>query len=170
MPFGEVNCDKLELASSTNEIFSLSQIIGPAEAVIVIFVPYCFGDRTDNSIEALILEVNKRLEEFNSSDLRVICVTREPPCTVRQWRSDRGLALQVYSDPSLSVSNAVVGSFDLSLYLQATKGVQLGACFVSMPGVAVIAGTGKILYKYIAISPESVEITAEDLLRLSGTS
>lgn len=67
----------LELASSDNEIFSISQLLHGAEALVMIFTPYCYGDAASKeTIESLILEVNERIDEFNSQDLRVVCVTR----------------------------------------------------------------------------------------------
>lgn len=71
----EINAD-LELASTDHEILPISQLIHGAEALILLFVPYCFGDIVDNSMEQLVLEVNERLDEFNQSDLRVVCITR----------------------------------------------------------------------------------------------
>lgn len=67
--------------------------------------------------------------------------------------SDRSLGLEVYSDPSLVVTNAMVGSFDLSLHLMSTKGVQLGSFFVCCPAVLIIGGDGKVIHKYVATSP-----------------
>ncbi|RYH12512.1 hypothetical protein EON65_38120 [archaeon] len=75
------------------------------------------------------------------------------PSTIRHWISDRELHIDVFSDPSLTVSNALSGSFDLSLYLLASKGVQLGTHFVCMPAVVILGGEGKILNKYVAQSP-----------------
>ncbi len=93
---------------------------------------------------------------------------REPPSTVRHWVSDRNLQLEVFSDGTLDFSNAIVGSFDLSLYIQATKGVQLGSYFVCMPAVAIIGGDGKIISKYIASSPETVNVAPDDILQMMG--
>ncbi|RYH12513.1 hypothetical protein EON65_38125 [archaeon] len=74
---GEAVSSDLELASSNNEIFSISQLLHGAEALVMIFTPYCFGDATNKeSIESLILEVDERIDEFNSQDLRVVCITR----------------------------------------------------------------------------------------------
>lgn len=79
--------------------------------------------------------------------------TREPPSTNRHWISDKELKIEVFSDPTLEVSNALAGTFDLSLYILATKGVQLGSFFVAMPAVLIIGGDGKVISKYIASSP-----------------
>ena len=78
---------------------------------------------------------------------------RELPSTNRHWISDKNLKLEVFSDCTLDVSNALVGTFDLSLYLLATKGVNLGTFFVCMPAVLIIGGNGKIVSKYVASSP-----------------
>lgn len=148
----EVISSRLELISSDYEVFSIAQLLHGAEALILIFTPHTYGDVADDSIESLILEVNARLDEFVANDLRVAVVTRELPNVTGQWMSDRNLRLEVFSDPSLAVSNALVGSFDLSLYLLATKGVQLGSHFVSMPAVAAISGDGSVTFKAIGDS------------------
>ncbi len=67
--------------------------------------------------------------------------------------TDRGFRFDVYSDASLEVTNSMVGSFDLSLYFQATRGIVLGSHFVCMPGVIVIGGDGKVMARYVAPSP-----------------
>ena len=161
----------LELGTVDHEISNLSHLLIGAEALVILFIPYCFGDILDDTMESLVLEVNRRIEEFNKNDLRVICISRyviffaliisteytdllrEPPTTVKHWMNDREIQLDVYCDPSLTVSNNLVGTFDLSLYLSATKGVQLGSYFVSMPGIIVVGGDGKVISKYIAASP-----------------
>lgn len=78
---------------------------------------------------------------------------REPPSTVRHWISDRNLQLEVFTDATLELSNSIVGSFDMSMYIDATKSVQLGSYVTCMPAVVVIGGDGKILSKYVASSP-----------------
>lgn len=69
-------CAGLELVSSDDEICSFPQLMRGAEALVIIFTPYCFADAADNSIEGLLLDVNQRIDEFASHDIRVICVTR----------------------------------------------------------------------------------------------
>ena len=74
---GETVSSNMELASSDNEIFSISQLLHGAEALVMIFTPYCYGDASNKeSIESLVLEVSSRIDEFNSQDLRVVCITR----------------------------------------------------------------------------------------------
>lgn len=72
---------------------------------------------------------------------------------MRHWISDRNLQMDVFCDPSLSVCDALVGSFDLSLYLLATKGIQLGSHFVAMPAVVVVSDSGEVIDKCIFSSP-----------------
>jgi hypothetical protein len=62
----------------------------------------------------------------------------------------------VYTDGNLDVSTALVGTFDLALFIQATKGVSMGAFIVPMAGVVLLGGDGKILYKYVASSPGNI--------------
>jgi hypothetical protein len=78
---------------------------------------------------------------------------RELPSTNRHWVDDMKLVIDVYSDCTLDVANELVGTFDLSLYLLAAKGVNMGTYFVSMPAVLVISGSGKVISKYVASSP-----------------
>jgi hypothetical protein len=73
---GEKLNDFLELASSDHEIVSLTQLIHGAEALVILFTPFCFGEINDNTMENLIVQVNERIEEFNQQDLRVICIAR----------------------------------------------------------------------------------------------
>lgn len=151
---GDVVSSDLELASLENEIIPISQLFYGAEAVIIFFVSFCYGEQTKQSMESLLVEVNHHMDEFNQHDMRVVCISREPPSTMSHWVSDLEFQFEAYSDASLSVSNALVGSFDLSLYLQATKGVNLGGSyFVPMSSVIAIGGDGKILSRYVASSP-----------------
>ena len=73
---GETISADLELANSDNEILALSNLLHGADALIVLFCPYCFGENTNNSMEALVSDVNDKLEFFNQKELRVICITR----------------------------------------------------------------------------------------------
>jgi hypothetical protein len=66
----------LELASSENEIFPFNFLLNGAEALIILFLPFCFGERKEKSMEQLIINVNERLDTFNQHDIRVVCVTR----------------------------------------------------------------------------------------------
>jgi peroxiredoxin len=150
---GDVVSSDLEIASLENEIIPISQLFYGAEAVIIFFVSYCYGDPVKQSMESLLMEVNDHLDEFNQHDLRVVCISREPPSTISHWVSDREFQFEAYSDASLTVSNALVGSFDISIYVQATKGVNLGSYFVPMASVVAIGGDGKILSRYVASSP-----------------
>lgn len=117
---------------------------------------------------------------------------REAPSTTRHWITDRGFRFDVYTDATLDVTNSMVGSFDLSQYYQATKGVVLGSYFVCMPGVVVIGGDGKVVSRYVAPSPgkfllstashclpdttltrccgfvESVQLSIADIFRMAG--
>ncbi len=76
---------------------------------------------------------------------------------MKHWISERNIQIDVYCDPSLVVSNYFVGTFDLSKYLSATKGIQLGSYYVAMPGAVVISGDGKITSRYVASSPGNVQ-------------
>lgn len=59
----------------------------------------------------------------------------------------------MFTDGTLLVSNALVGTFDLSAYVAVSKGVQLGTYMVPMPGIVLLGGDGKIINKYVASSP-----------------
>lgn len=150
---GEVISTELELATSDNEICGLSTLLNGAEALVVLFVPFCFGPINDGTMENLVIEVNERLDDFSEHDLRVICITKEPPSTVCYWIEERRLKIECYSDGTLDVSNALVGSFDLGLFLQGTKSINLGSYFVPLPSVVIIGGDGKVISKYTAPSP-----------------
>ena len=73
---GDTVSSDLELASIQNEICPISQLFYGAEAVIIFFVPYCYGELTDNSMETLLIDVNQKIDDFNSQDLRVVCITK----------------------------------------------------------------------------------------------
>lgn len=150
---GEIISAELEVSSTDNEVTPLSMLLHGAEALIVLFCPFCFGSTDEKSMEALMLDVNSKIDFFDRRDLRVVAITRELPSTNRHWVSEKDWKIQVYSDCSLQVSTALVGTFDLSLYVLATKGVNLGTFFVGMPAVLIIGGDGKILSKYVASSP-----------------
>ena len=74
---GESIANGLELANADNEVCELNDLLHGAEALIVIFCPYCFGDaESGSSMESLVMDVNNNLDEFSALDLRVICITR----------------------------------------------------------------------------------------------
>mmetsp|Transcript_31763 Transcript_31763/g.53575 ORF Transcript_31763/g.53575 Transcript_31763/m.53575 type:complete len:172 (-) Transcript_31763:387-902(-) len=165
---GDTIANDLELANTDNEVSPVTMLLHGAEALIILFNPYTFGDETPNTMESLVLDINDRLDEFDSEDLRVVCITREPPSTNRHWISDKDIKMDVYSDCSLDVSNALVGTFDLSMYLLAKRGITLGTIFVSMPAVMIIGSNGKIISKYVASSPDTIQVNPDDILRMCG--
>lgn len=61
--------------------------------------------------------------------------------------------MEIFSDGSLELSRALVGIFDLAMFIQATKDVHIGSYMVPMPGVVVLNSEGKVINKYIAPSP-----------------
>lgn len=75
---GEVVNTAFEVASSENEICGITQLLHGAEAVVVLFLPFCYGDTSSHSIESLVIDVNQRIDEFNQQDVRVVCITRFP--------------------------------------------------------------------------------------------
>lgn len=165
---GEIIADDLEIANTDNEICTIGALLQGTEALVMLFTPYCFGDVNLNSMEKLLMDVNQNLEDFNQQDLRVICITREPPSTIRHWISDKDIKLDIFSDPSLDVSSSLVGTFDLSLYTLASNGANIGTFFVSMPAVLIVSGDGRIISKYVASSPETVQISSDDIIRMCG--
>ncbi len=73
---GETVNEKFEIVSSDNDVIGVTQLIQGADALIIIFVPFCFGEEVNLSMESLVMDVSDRLEEFNNRDIRVVCVTR----------------------------------------------------------------------------------------------
>ena len=73
---GESVSSDLELASIQNEIVQISQLFHGAEAVIIFFVPYCYGELSDNSMETLLIEVSQKMDDFDAQELKVACITK----------------------------------------------------------------------------------------------
>lgn len=65
-----------ELISPDHEVVGITQLINGADAVVMIFIPFCYGEVGNGTMEALVLDVNRRIDEFNGQDLRVVCVTK----------------------------------------------------------------------------------------------
>jgi hypothetical protein len=145
--------NRMEMLSLNGEVYTINQLLFGTQALVMIFMPYCFGDIDGNSIESLIVETNERLDDFLALDLRVVCIGREPPSTMRHWMADRNIRIEVFSDSSLIVSNEYVGSFDLGNYLKGTQDVHMGSFMTCMPAVVVLGCDGHIVSKYIASSP-----------------
>lgn len=66
---------------------------------------------------------------------------------------ESGLGIEIFSDPTLKVSNALVGSIDLSLHIWEKKQIHLGSYFVPTPAVVVIGEDGLVLSKKLFTSP-----------------
>jgi hypothetical protein len=66
----------LELLSTNFELISFNQLLFGVEALIVVFLPFSYGDRNLFTIENLLYDINLRLDEFVNNDLRVICVCK----------------------------------------------------------------------------------------------
>ena len=64
------------LTSVTSEIYPLGLLLQGVDALIMVFVPYIFGDLIENTMEYLINDLNLDLPLFENRDVRVICVTR----------------------------------------------------------------------------------------------
>lgn len=73
---GDLVSSDLEIASVQNEICPISQLFHGAEAVIIFFVPYCYGELSDHSMETLLIEVNQKMDDFEAQELRVVCITK----------------------------------------------------------------------------------------------
>lgn len=73
---GEQIRDNFEVVSTEHEIMTLNQLIQGADALIIIFVPFCYGEETNVSIETLVMDTNDRLGDFSDNDFRVVCITR----------------------------------------------------------------------------------------------
>jgi len=94
-------------------------------------------------------------------------LTSELPMVNEQWAADRSIALEMFSDPTLSLCEDLVGSFDVSAYFCSKHGANIGPKRVCMPGVVVITGTGLILSKYIASTPASVHLKPMDIMKMA---
>jgi predicted dithiol-disulfide oxidoreductase (DUF899 family) len=150
----------LTLLSESSQTIELTRLLFGVDALVILFLPFTYGEREPNTMENLVYKMNQRLDKFVNHDLKVICVGREPPCTLALWKNDRGLHMNVYSDLSLSFAKAFVGTFDLAGYISATKNVQMDSFQVCVPGVVILGGDGKVIGKYIAASPgNNSEIT-----------
>jgi predicted dithiol-disulfide oxidoreductase (DUF899 family) len=147
----------LSLLSESSQTIELTRLLFGVDALVILFLPFTYGEREPNTMENLVYEMNQRLDKFVNHDLKVICVGREPPCTLALWKNDRGLHMNVYSDLTLSFSKAFVGTFDLAGYISATKNVQMDSFEVCVPGVVILGGDGKVIGKYVAASPGSNE-------------
>ena len=155
------------LASVNSDITPIGLLLQGATALVLLFVPYCFGECTENSMEKLLKEINDEHALYVTSEIRVVAVTSELPCVNMQWAADIGLSVEVYSDAALNVSNTLVGSFDLSLFMLEKRNVHMGSIFVPMPAVVIVDGdTGRVVAKYVMASPDSVHITSANIIQL----
>ena len=67
----------LEVISLEHESCSLSHLSYGAESLVLIFVPYCYGELNNgNSMESFIMEMNRKIDLFNQNDFRVILISR----------------------------------------------------------------------------------------------
>ena len=66
---------------------------------------------------------------------------------------ENALGMEIFSDPTLKVSNSLVGSMDLSLYIWEKKQIHLGSYFVPKPAVVIIGDDGLVLAKKYFESP-----------------
>lgn len=116
----------IEVVNTDHDVCSLPSLLVGAEATVLIFSPWSFGHmQNSGSLEALLVEMNEALQMFNDRDIRVACITREPPATNRHWLSERDFKFDVLSDPTLVACEALVGTMDLANYLKAKKNVQI---------------------------------------------
>jgi peroxiredoxin len=116
-------------------------------------------------MSALVSSLSTYEKDFKKIDVRILCITKEPPITARHWKSERGVKHEVYSDIYLEFTNSIVGSFDLSAYLLTQLNIHLGSVFmVPTPSVAVVDGNGKIIKKFVYSSPGNYMITVSLIL------
>lgn len=67
---------ELELVSSDNQVFSINYLLRGAEAAVLLFCPFTYGESKTNTMERLLADINSSIENFNSRDIRVACITR----------------------------------------------------------------------------------------------
>jgi hypothetical protein len=69
----------LDLVSGEHDVYPLSSLLQGAEACLVIFCPFTYGDFSEGTMEHLLIEINDSIDEFNKRDIRVACITRLVP-------------------------------------------------------------------------------------------
>lgn len=152
----------LELLDESNNVTTLQTLLRGVEALVILFTPFTFddtgrdkdGQTSKTNMEKLIRNFNKALSAFKDMDVRVICITREPPSTIRHWRDEKRIKMEVFSDVNLAVSAPLVGTFDLSEYLLTSKAVHLGSSYlVPISAAMVLDANGTIVSKYVASNP-----------------
>jgi hypothetical protein len=75
------------------------------------------------------------------------CRERELPSTARHWIDENNIAIEIFSDPTLTVSNALVGSIDLGPFVWEKQRVHLGSILVPSPSIVIIGSDGLIVHK-----------------------
>lgn len=93
-------------------------------------------------------------ERFKLCPCLLLFMRREPPSTNRHWQNERNFNFDVFSDPTLTVSTAIVGPpIDLAKYLKGSRSAHMHTYMVPKSAVVVISGDGILLSKYTAESP-----------------
>lgn len=73
---GESVNETFEVVSTEHDVVSINQLIQGADALVTIFLPFCYGEEGNTSMESLVMDINDRLGEFHNNDMRVVCITR----------------------------------------------------------------------------------------------
>ena len=61
---------------STGSTCQLVEYLREASALVLIFVPHCFGSSSPGTIYQFLNKVNEARSKFDENDIRVLCITR----------------------------------------------------------------------------------------------
>lgn len=77
LQIGEYLPNNLEVVNIQNGITPLRSLLHGVDKLIIVFLPYCFGDKhIVNTIDYLIKEIHEKINEFLLHDIRVVCITK----------------------------------------------------------------------------------------------
>ena len=154
-------------------VTSFSSLLRGPEYLLCIFSSFSFEKKgEDNTMENLIVQVNRRLAYFTTRDIRVVIINREQPLTNRAWAERRHLEIEVYSDPKLMIASEVSGTRDITeTDLHLIEGVEFHQPKrLPNPGAFVFDRKGVLKSKLMIPDLNNITAKCNDVERICGLS
>ena len=152
---------------------SFSSLLRGPEYLLCLFSSFSFEKRgEENTMEHLIVQVNRRLAFFTSRDIRVVIINREIPLTNKVWAERRSLEIEVYADPQLKIVGEIVGIRDITeTNLHLKEGVDFHQPHaLPKPGAFVFDKLGTLKSKLTIPDLNNITATCRDVERICGIS
>lgn len=164
MDIGDILNSSLELSTLDHEIINFNELLFGVNYLFVLFIPYCFSYSTDTySLDNLIEILVNNTKKLSELDIKCIIISTENLSVIRHWLYEKSFypslnfnTINVLCDSSKEITKELVGTFNLSSYLEVEYGVIFDDCDnleAPLPSLLIFDSEGQLIQRHLAASP-----------------